>query len=776
MSDGFGEFFRRATGEAPFPYQTAFATSDEFPDLVAAPTGAGKTATAILGWLWRRRFAEAAVRARTPRRLVFCLPMRTLVEQTLNVAATWLGNVRLADIGLHALLGGAVDQAWDEFPDRDAIIIGTQDQLISRALNRGYAMSRYRWPVHFALLNDDCLWVLDEVQLMGAGLSTSAQLQAFRDRFGTTRVCRSVWMSATLDRGKLDTVDFRERALSTLQLSQADLQNDGLRLRHHASKQLAMANAPFDDPGQLTAEILDRHQPGTLTLAVLNRVARAQALYRALLATRSNFDLALLHSRFRPIERKEIQQRVLAQGWSGILVATQAIEAGVDISARVLFTEVAPWSSMVQRFGRCNRRGEWTCEAKIRWIDIPDGDAAPYDAADLAVSRQHLARLDDAGPASLAAIPQAAATPALPVIRRRDLLELFDNQPDVAGQDIDISPFIRSSVDRDLQIAWRDLDDRAPSPDAPEPHRDELCSVPIDQLRKLLANQNAYRWNGLSGTWEPLLRPPVPGMVLLAPRSVGGYDASLGWTGDKRDIPSPVDRTTQPADADDREMLTFGCDHYVDLATHASDVADELRQLEHVLGGSDPWRAIERAARWHDLGKVHPIFQQMLVATLPPNAPERAGGPWAKSDGVHGARCSRPHFRHELASALALLQQGGSDLEAYLVAAHHGKVRMSIRSRPGEREPDDGRRFALGVWEGDMLPAADLGDGVRSSESSLSLVLMDLGDGDDGPSWMQRVLGLLEVHGPFKLAYWEMLVRVADWRGTMRRRAAGSKR
>ena len=38
---------------------------------------------------------------------------------------------------------------------------------LSRALNRGYGMSRYRWPMHFGLLNNDCLWVLDETQLMG---------------------------------------------------------------------------------------------------------------------------------------------------------------------------------------------------------------------------------------------------------------------------------------------------------------------------------------------------------------------------------------------------------------------------------------------------------------------------------------------------------------------------------------------------------------------------------------------------------------------------------
>ena len=51
-------------------------------------------------------------------------------------------------------------------PERDAILIGTQDMLLSRALNRGYAASRFHWPIDFGLLNNDCLWVFDEPQLM----------------------------------------------------------------------------------------------------------------------------------------------------------------------------------------------------------------------------------------------------------------------------------------------------------------------------------------------------------------------------------------------------------------------------------------------------------------------------------------------------------------------------------------------------------------------------------------------------------------------------------
>jgi len=51
----------------------------------------------------------------------------------------------------------------------------------------------------------------------------------------------------------------------------------------------------------------------------------------------------------------------------------------------------------------------------------------------------------------------------------------------------------------------------------------------------------------------------------------------------------------------------------------------------------------------------------------------------------------------------------------------------------------------------------------------LTVDLAPFGD-DSGPSaWTQTVMTLLEKHGPFRLAYLETLVRVADWRASGRR-------
>lgn len=78
--------------------------------MLIAPTGLGKTAAAVLGWLWRRAEDPAG----TPRRLALCLPMRTLVEQTSSEVRGWLRD----------LAGAASDGALPHPWDRLAILMG----------------------------------------------------------------------------------------------------------------------------------------------------------------------------------------------------------------------------------------------------------------------------------------------------------------------------------------------------------------------------------------------------------------------------------------------------------------------------------------------------------------------------------------------------------------------------------------------------------------------------------------------------------------------------
>jgi CRISPR-associated endonuclease/helicase Cas3 len=648
--------------------------------------------------------------------------------------------------------------------------------------------------------------VFDEVQLMGAGLATSTQLEGFRRAAAAT--ARSIWVSATLDPSWLSTVDFLAppstwRVPSDFAEDAADLR---VRSLVDAPKPLGKAEAApagvkKDELSAfaktLAAEVRGAHISGRTTLVIVNTVARAQAVYAAL-EIDPEVRLALIHSRFRPADRGR-QMKKLPRPHEAkdlIVVATQAIEAGVDLSAAVMFTELAPWASMVQRFGRANRYGELNAlgGALIRWVDLPDQLAAPYETADLLNARERVLNLTDVAPSKLGA--PGEITPPRRVIRYKDLIDLFDTDPDLTGFDVDISPYVRDANDTDVRVFWRDLSGGVDSQSAPT--RDELCAVPIGRARdwlKTLRNRQIQAWRvdpqarrptdrdiG-AATWTRLDGDPWPGLVLMLDAVAGGYDPNRGFDPAVTERVPPVpmgaelraDDETSDADTDSEGR------RFVLLTDHLGHVAGEARRLCEVLQiASDVEASIIRAAIWHDLGKAHAAFQARM-ATDDAAAYPRPQELLAKAR-AYDRSAGRPYFRHELASALAFLAHEGwrreADLVAYIVAAHHGKVRLSLRALPKEPAPPglgappDGRRFARGIWDGDQLPALDLGAGERWPGGRLTLAAMEMGfDEVTQESWTERVHDLLAERGPFRLAWAEALLRIADWRASAKEEA-----
>jgi CRISPR-associated endonuclease/helicase Cas3 len=769
-----------ADGVEPYPYQVALSQREVASGILRVPTGAGKTAAAVLWWLWRLR----TDRQNTPRRLVYCLPMRTLVEQTRRSIDSWVANLNLRDeVGVYTLMGGEIEVEWEEKPEQAAVLVGTQDQLLSRALNRGYAMSRYRWPVHFGLLNNDCLWIVDEVQLMGAGLPTTLQLAAFRERFGVFGKCATLWMSATLDRKQFQTVDFQDggEALPLMEVTDADRSTASLRQRLEAVKAVNAAPAACRTPRGLAQFIAEQHQAGTQTLVVVNRVDRAREVFDALERhwNGEGPELLLLHSRFRPAERAGWADALSTEfGETGrVVVSTQIVEAGVDLSSRLLITELAPYPNMVQRFGRCNRAGELAA-AEVYWVDRPLTNkqekldtpdelvdersrrevAAPYEWDEFEGARRVLLELRSASPSAL---PESTAARARDhVLRRSDLLDLFDTSRDLSGLDVDISRFVRGGDEHDVLIGWRHFPEE-PGRTTAKAIRDELCPVPLHEARAYVQRKaRVWTWDSVDGEWikvgregaDELLRP---GMILLADAGSGGYDERRGW-----DVSLTKDVSPIAAPEGNEEGMADDPDSYrqyrQSLEAHSREVYEQAKRLMAELDGTGIGtygNEVLTAAFWHDAGKAHAVFQATVA---------EAGGPLlAKSTRVGKHR--RQYFRHELASALALLQTGHADLVVYLVASHHGKIRCALRSMPDEIPAEGGRLFARGIWEGDEIPPLVL-DGRMLPGVRLCLTPMLLGADEVGnASWVERCLRLRDSVGPFRLAYLEAIVRAADW-------------
>jgi CRISPR-associated endonuclease/helicase Cas3 len=343
---------------------------------------------------------------------------------------------------------------------------------------------------------------------------------------------------------------------------------------------------------------------------------------------------------------------------------------------------------------------------------------------------------------------------------------------DLAGNDIDVSRFIRDGRDLDVQVFWRRVgENEAPKVDddsGRKPSRRELCAVPLMAFREEFLRKRggrAFRWDHLDGRWVRAFAGAVfPGQLYLVPSGQGGYSPDVGWNPKST---QPVE--ILPANADPPEA--YDGDEHVEGAWQAiSDHTDEVvAWLGELVGGlgldGDIGDLLLLAARWHDVGKAHRVFQDEMTRHGPPKE-----GLWAKAPGRGPARYARKGFRHELASALTMLQTGHPELACYLAAAHHGKVRLSIRSLPNEKRPGDkATRFARGVWDGDEMPATDLGGGEGAPAVSLSLEPMELGLSADGkPSWAERMLSLRDdpQFGPFRLAYLEALLRAADMRAS----------
>lgn len=917
----YAAFFGQATeNPTPLPYQRKLANDGEFRVLLDVPTGLGKTAAAMLAWVWRRRFGDRPIRAQTPRRLVYCLPMRVLAEQTFSEALKWLARLGLLagkaewidpdanglpsrhsrlqsyfpvpegsaltgwaaangeygqqPIAVHLLLGGEERTDWALWPERDAILIGTQDMLLSRALNRGYAAGRARWPWEFGLLNNDCLWVFDEIQLMSTGLASSLQLDAWRRSLclrptrgefpkktdaHLAKPCRSLWMSATMAEHWLDSAVDWSAAKTNEWKDRAKLESDDTdHERIHKLFQIAKPIRPCaarlhgrpkdksDETGKvsqyigiLANAIRNNASPNGLTLVILNTVERATKLYEELKRGDSAVQTNLIHSRFRPLEREKWNLQTQA-GQPRIIISTQVVEAGVDLSAKVLFTELAPWASLIQRFGRCARYPE-DVSGTIFWIDLDEHWAKPYEPAEL-TAPEKLQTLDDVGLRSLKAIRACGDDqklfPYQPrfVPRDKDLFDLFDTTPDLTGADIDVSRFIRDGEELDVQVFWREVSGTGPH-QKDRPDREELCPVVFYRFREALpALRKAgriWRRNYRKG-WELIdVRDTdlvYPGQVFLLEKSCGGYHTIIGWTGDPKhvdfDLPARItaketitakeDLQDNKEDRDDLSQLN----QWLTIAEHTRHVCKKLEEILRDCDLSESERKILRlAARWHDRGKAHPVFESKIE--INDEARQKLGGePAAKApDSAWRRNGSRPGFRHELASALAVMEtlrktqpthaafawpdgldrqdiaapadapdalaeELGQlspeelDLLVYIVAAHHGKVRMSMRSSPDDDRVDvpdpcpDNKRQARGVRDQDELPAcripsADLKASLVASEITLTLDLMEIGLSDQyGASWRERMQALLERFGPFRLSYLEGLLRAADCRAS----------
>ena len=387
-SDDFTAFFRDVHGRPPFPWQCRLTVQvlgrGVWPKVIDLPTGAGKTAvldTAV--------FAMAARKATSPRRIIFVIDRRIVVDQVCQRAerirdriaageTPILHRVRerlcaLSDagspLGVAALRGGVpVDHEWAQYPDQPWVVVSTVDQFGSRLLFRGYGVSPGMRPVHAGLAGNDCLVILDEVHLSVPFSETLAQVSALPAGVLPRRFA-IVEMSATpsdrnAERFKLDPSTDLNACEELKRRVEARKQAELVSVRNRDALPTAVL--------KIVQSIARSHKTdlGIRSVGVVvNRVRSARETHNVL--ARAGYATHLMTGRMRPLDRVDALDTIgpivdpdgeCPSDALTVVVATQAIEVGADFSFDALITECAAVDSLRQRFGRLDRRG--TCFAR----------------------------------------------------------------------------------------------------------------------------------------------------------------------------------------------------------------------------------------------------------------------------------------------------------------------------------------------------------------------------------------------------------------------------
>jgi CRISPR-associated endonuclease/helicase Cas3 len=400
MPDEFRAFFQAVHGVSPFPWQERLLrviADDKWPAVLDLPTGSGKTAAVDVAVFHLAMEAHKREGRRAAIRIAFVVDRRLIVDDTYNrakIIETVLAEAartvsasevlrkvatrlsRLAEredrpLIARRLRGGAPrEDDWARTPSQPTILCSTVDQVGSRLLFRSYGISDRMKPIHAGLLGSDCLILLDEAHLAEPFRQTTASITNLRRKDAITAPWNVVLLSATPgDRGQIP-----------FSLGDDDRTHRVLARRLNASKPAALIEitgkqgVPAEDRRieeivnhvRRALEILRRDLPNPAIGVVVNRVMRARQVFERLRTELSDTSIILIIGPARSIDREELVKRDLQPVRTGqerglekplIIVATQTIEAGVDIDFDGLVTEAAALDSLRQRFGRLNRAG-----------------------------------------------------------------------------------------------------------------------------------------------------------------------------------------------------------------------------------------------------------------------------------------------------------------------------------------------------------------------------------------------------------------------------------
>jgi len=324
--------------QTKFEKQMTIASSEENHLLVAAPTGWGKTALALLRMALRK-----------PVKVFYILPTITAIKDfyenfTKILDKRYVGEYfYFADVEL--LKKNYVEEEHPLDIYRyfiPKITITTIDQLLLTTLQAGkYYIRRIN------LRNS--LIIVDEFHLLTPEMVACTRV--FLKNLLKNYNFSCLFMSAT------PSPIYEELLGEVLpQMKITVLCDEYSRLRRH---KITAYDYSVEELISEKEDSLKRRR----TLIIVNTVGEAQHLYTILKEKLgSTRRIMLIHGDFAYKDRMRKEEQIES---TDILISTQVAEVSLDISFDNLITELAPMPSLIQRFGRVNRYGETAVETNV---------------------------------------------------------------------------------------------------------------------------------------------------------------------------------------------------------------------------------------------------------------------------------------------------------------------------------------------------------------------------------------------------------------------------
>lgn len=349
-------FFEKITSNEPYAYQAKVmeVLLSGKNVILSVPTGAGKTWASIIPFLYAQDQNDLSF----PKKLIYSSPLRTLTNSIYeDVSKVVEGS---------SIQTGEFNE--DKYFEKD-IIFSTIDQTLSNFLNFPLSLSKAQANINAGALIGSYL-IFDEFHLLDPKRSMATTIGMLKILGSLTRCCI---MTATLeDKFMKDLKDnLSNYEIITLDDFPEDKNKVSSLLPVKGKKKIHVLSSKIS-----AKTIADKHS--TKSIVICNRVESAQKVYKDIIGLKDTHpnlkrinpsNIICLHSRFFENDRKEKEQKLKAlfgkkndKDESAILIATQVIEAGMDLSCEVMHTEISPINSFLQRAGRCarfkNEKGE----------------------------------------------------------------------------------------------------------------------------------------------------------------------------------------------------------------------------------------------------------------------------------------------------------------------------------------------------------------------------------------------------------------------------------